>query len=102
MASTRAGARRLADWLFRDRVHGGITVGQVPNWSLSVWMLTVAVRLVARPRGSAGTAVEVTGTAALVIWAVDELARGVNPWRRILGATVLAATIVGVSRRLAD
>jgi hypothetical protein len=49
-----------------------------------------------------GTAVEVTGTAALVIWAVDEIVRGVNPWRRMLGAVVLAATVLGVTRRLTD
>jgi hypothetical protein len=25
------------------------------------------------------------------VWAVDELARGVNPWRRMLGAGALGA-----------
>lgn len=93
---------RGVDWLFRDRVHGGITIAQFPNWPLGVWMLTMAMRLIAHPRGTVGTAVEVVGTAALVIWAVDEIVRGVNPWRRILGAVVLAATIFGVTKRLAD
>ncbi len=96
------GRVRGVDWLFRDRVHGGITIAQFPNWPLGVWMVTVAVRLIAHPRGTVGTAVEVTGTAALVIWAVDEIVRGVNPWRRMLGAVVLAATVLGVTRRLTD
>ena len=90
----------LVDWLFRDRVTGGITVAQFPNWSLGAWLASVAVRVVLRPRGTAGAVVEVVGTAALVVWAVDEMARGVNPWRRILGTIVLAATAVGVARRL--
>jgi hypothetical protein len=29
-----------------------------------------------------------------VWWAVDEIVRGVNPWRRILGAVVLAFVVV--------
>jgi hypothetical protein len=30
----------------------------------------------------------------LVWWAVDELIRGVNPWRRFLGGAVLAGQIL--------
>jgi hypothetical protein len=26
----------------------------------------------------------------LIIWAADEIVRGVNPWRRCLGAAVIA------------
>lgn len=33
---------------------------------------------------------------AILWWSIDEIARGVNPWRRILGAIVLAATVVGL------
>lgn len=91
---------RFVDWLFRDRINGGITVAQFPNWSLGLWMACLAVRMVAHPRGTAGTVIEVSGTAALVVWAIDEMARGVNPWRRILGTVVLAATVFGVTKRL--
>lgn len=92
---------RLVDWLFRDRVNGGITVAQAPNWSLSVWLVCTAVRVIGHPSGTVGTAIEVVGTTALVIWAVDEMVRGVNPWRRILGTVVLAATVVGVAKTAA-
>ena len=35
------------------------------------------------------------GSVALVVWALDELLRGVNPFRRALGAVVLAAQLAG-------
>ena len=33
------------------------------------------------------------GTIALIVWAGDEILRGVNPWRRLLGGVVLAVTV---------
>jgi hypothetical protein len=36
---------------------------------------------------------------ALAVWAVDEIVRGVNPWRRILGAAVLAVSAAGAALR---
>lgn len=51
------------------------------------------VRVVFSPSGGAGTAVRVVGTGALAVWAADELVRGVNPWRRVLGGGVLAALV---------
>ena len=33
---------------------------------------------------------------ALIVWSVDEIVRGVNPWRRILGSGVLAWVVIGV------
>jgi hypothetical protein len=64
----------------------------VPNAALSVFLVALVVRLALSPAGTAGTVVRVIGTAGLVWWAVDEVVRGVNPWRRILGATVLTLT----------
>ena len=49
------------------------------------------------PAGSVRTMVVVVRTAALLWWAVDELFRGVNPWRRGLGAVVLASTLFGLA-----
>ena len=43
------------------------------------------------PPGFAVTILRGVGIAALIVWAVDECARGVNPWRRSLGAGVLIA-----------
>jgi hypothetical protein len=35
---------------------------------------------------------------ALFCWAGDEVIRGVNPFRRMLGAAVLAALVIGLLR----
>jgi hypothetical protein len=90
--TSRRGAR-VIDWLFRDRHTGRITVAQFPNPPLAVFLgATVVHRLIAA--GAPRTAVGVLATAALLWWAVDELLRGVNPWRRLLGGVVLAAEMM--------
>ena len=48
--------------------------------------------------GGLGTALKIIGRGALLVWAADELVRGVNPFRRMLGAVVLAATIASAVR----
>ncbi|HEX5613852.1 MAG TPA: hypothetical protein VFZ83_01730 [Acidimicrobiia bacterium] len=80
----------IVDWWFRNRETGAITIGQRPNPPLWVFLAATAVRVVFDPAGDVGTAVRVVGTGALVVWALDELVRGVNPWRRALGAGVVA------------
>ena len=89
----------MIDWLFRDRRTGRITIAQAPNVPLIVFLVALGVRWVLRPAGAVGTAVGVIGTVALVVWAGDEVLRGVNPWRRLLGGGVLAFTVVGLLTR---
>lgn len=86
----------VIDWLFRDRRTGAIVLAQWPNPPLLVFLVATAVRLVFSPSGAVGTAVSVVGTIALVWWAGDEILRGVNPFRRLLGAVVLVAIVVGL------
>jgi hypothetical protein len=86
------------DWLFRNRQTGTITIGQAPNPPLWVFIGATLVRVIFRPDGSTGSAVTIVGTAALTYWAVDEIARGVNPFRRILGAVVLAGIVASLFR----
>jgi hypothetical protein len=81
------------DWLFRNRRTGDITIGQFPNAPLLIWLATTVTQWVATPEGDVGTALSVVGTVALTWWAVDEIARGVNPFRRMLGALVLAMIV---------
>jgi hypothetical protein len=85
--------RSVVDWLFRDRRTGRIVVGQLPNLPLLVWIVASALVWFADPGGRWRTVLRATGTIALVVWAADEIARGVNPWRRLLGAGVLAVVI---------
>ncbi len=87
--------RTVTDWLFRDRSTGKLVIGQRPNVPLTLWLGCVVVRWLAQPAGRWSTALNVVGVIALVIWAGDEVARGVNPWRRALGAGVLVALLLG-------
>ena len=88
----------MIDWLFRNRRTGGLTIAQLPNAPLLVFLVAVAVRWIVHPSGTAGTVVGVIAAGALIIWAGDEIVRGVNPWRRLLGGTVLVVSVVGALR----
>lgn len=81
--------RRDLSWFFRDRHTGKIAIIQLPNIPLMVWLAaTVAGRLLHN------NVLMIIASIALVIWAVDEIARGVNPFRRCLGAAVLVAILI--------
>lgn len=81
---------RFLDWFFRSRDTGRITIAQAPN--LVLWIVIAAglVRWLLVPAGTLATVAEVAFKGGLVVWALDEIVRGVNPWRRCLGAAVLA------------
>lgn len=51
-----------------------------------------------RSRRHVGLALRVVATVALSWWAVDEIVRGVNPWRRLLGTVVFAGLVVSLLR----
>ena len=91
-ARTDTGGRSLA-WLFRNRRTGAITVAQWPNLPLAVFIAAEIAERVARSDGRTQTVLDVVATVALLLWALDEIVRGVNPFRRILGAVVLGVTI---------
>jgi hypothetical protein len=78
------------NWLFRNRQTGEITVAQAPNAALIVFLVAAVVHRVFDITGNLGTSLSIVATGALAFWAADELLRGVNPFRRILGAIVLA------------
>lgn len=79
----------LLDWCFRDRTTGRIVVGQWPNPPLWIFAAAVVIRTAFQPAGAAGSALLALQAGALLWWALDELLRGVNPWRRALGAAAL-------------
>ena len=82
---------RFIDWFWRDRHTGRIVVAQWPNLWLWIFAIASVVEMIPNTAGPAGIAVHIVATVFLVIWAGDELLRGVNPWRRSLGAAVLIA-----------
>jgi len=92
-------ARRLFRWMFVNRRTGRITVAQWPNIPLAVFVLLSIARRLTGPSEQLATALRVATWIALATWAVDELARGVNPFRRILGSVVLLAVFADLSVR---
>lgn len=86
--------RRFLRWFFCDPKTGRVVIAQRPNLPLAVFLLTVVVRAALHPQGDAGRVVRTVGTVSIVWWSVDEIVRGANPFRRVLGAVVLAATIL--------
>lgn len=78
--------------MFVNRRTGGITVAQWPNVALSVFIALSIARFIFQ-RGRPETTLRVLSAVALIVWAVDELVRGVNPFRRILGLVVLLTTM---------
>ncbi len=84
----------VMDWLFRDRQTGRITVAQVPNLPLGLFLVASLLRWLFDPSGGSRTALDVLATGGLLWWALDEVLRGVNPWRRILGGAVLAGQVL--------
>jgi hypothetical protein len=97
--------RSIIDWVFKSRVTGRLVIAQFPNLSLGLYLLTKALEWIlsrsdtssetANP-GQAVTALRWLGPILLTWWAFDELIRGVNPWRRLLGLLGLASVVGSV------
>ena len=89
----------MVNWLFRNRRTGRITIAQRPNAALGIWIVATVLSLAFDPAGSVGASLTVVGRIALALWAADELLRGVNPFRRSLGAVVLVWQVVDLASR---
>jgi hypothetical protein len=84
----------VIDWLFLNRHTGRITIAQWPNVPLGLFLVATALRRLLDPSGVVRTALGLVATVGLLWWAVDEVARGVNPWRRLLGGVALAVQVI--------
>ncbi|MHB1491348.1 hypothetical protein GALL_466200 [mine drainage metagenome] len=89
----------VLSWMFRSRTTGRITVAQLPNWPLATWLLATVVLWLVDPQGWVRVGITVVSTLALAVWAVDEVLRGVNPFRRLLGGVVLGWLVVSLVTR---
>jgi hypothetical protein len=83
--------------MFVNRRTGGITVAQWPNVALLGFIALSIAQRFNIANGTPETTLRVLSAVALLAWAVDELVRGVNPFRRILGLVVLLATMSSIS-----
>ena len=82
---------RSSSWWFASS-DGRRTLWQMPNPALCVWMVTLVLGWFEL---SAAQAIAVGGIrrGALLVWALDEVVRGASPFRRTLGAIVLAVQL---------
>ena len=89
----------MVSWLFRHRRTGEITIVQAPNAPLVLWLVATLIKVIFNVSGRLGTALTVFAIGELIIWAGDEVIRGVNPFRRAVGAVVLVVIAVGIATR---
>ena len=99
MTTSHGPDRSPVDWLFRDRQTGRIVVMQWPNIPLWLFIIASAVKRITHPTGGIDTVISVVAGLSLLTWSALEIAKGVNPFRRILGAVVLLVTIAGLVLR---
>jgi hypothetical protein len=88
----------VIDWLFSNRKTGEITIAQFPNLALWIFLIATAVRWMISATGTSATILEVLAGGALLWWGVDEIVRGVNPFRRMLGALVVTGELILLMR----
>jgi hypothetical protein len=79
-------------WWIRDR-RGRLVLAQPPNAAIVVWLAASAARWTGLADERHQDALTRVGQGALVVWALDELARGASPARRLMGAVVLPVVV---------
>ena len=83
---------RSASWWFRSS-DGRLTLWQFPNPALCVYLVALVLGWLDLSAAHA-TAVDGIRHGALLVWSLDEVVRGASPFRRVLGAVILAAQLV--------
>lgn len=78
-------------WWFRSS-EGRLTLWQLPNPALCVWLVTLPLGWLELSAAHA-TVVDGIRHGALLVWSLDEVLRGASPFRRALGAVILAVQI---------
>lgn len=88
-----SGVKKFINWLFINRETQNYTFGQKPNVSLIAFIISKAVELIVE--NESVTQIAAWASAGFILWwGADEIIRGVNPWRKILGSVVLFAYFI--------
>jgi hypothetical protein len=82
----------------RDFKIRGYTVGQFPNPPLWVALAALLTAGLTDEASTVNDLARAVFYVALTVWAYEEAARGVNGFRRALGAVALVLIVVAVSR----
>jgi len=77
--------RRFLQWFIRNRETDAITIAQAPNLVLWIVIAGSVLIWVWPPPDRSAVALDIVVKGGLFVWAIDEVFRGVNPWRRCLG-----------------
>jgi hypothetical protein len=80
--------KKAVDWLFKSRETGKITIAQWPNIPLWGFIAATGLHIFV-----SWDPLKWVATLALAIWAALEIVKGVNPFRRAVGAVVLIAVL---------
>lgn len=80
-------------WFFQNRETGAVTIVQMPNLVLWIVIVAAALRWIWPFSENLALALTLVVKGGLLLWAVDEIFRGVNPWRRCLGTTVFICVL---------
>jgi len=76
---------------FQDK-DGKTVIMQAPNLPIIVWLVTtIAAKLLAR--GTSHAFFDIVAFGAIFTWAWLEIFKGESPFRRVLGAVVMAASL---------
>jgi hypothetical protein len=89
---------RLWDRIWRDK-YGDVVIWQTPNIWLVGWAAIIFISLFFRT-GTVTDVMSWVATAFLSVWAILEIFRGVNYFRRLLGLIVLVYIILTIIRGL--
>ena len=78
-------------WSWWTGGQGWSGVAQWPNPAIAVWLLAVVIGWAGVLDGTVrSSTLAGVGQGALMVWALDEVTRGTNPLRRVMGMIVLA------------
>ena len=81
--------RSFVRWWFENRKTGELTVAQLPNWPLLAIGAAALIQRIVDDGSRIQAITGFVGPLLWIYWAGDEMIRGVNPWRRVLGVLML-------------
>jgi hypothetical protein len=95
---TTSANRNLWDRIWKND-QGHIVIWQMPNPWLIAWVAATFIAILLNT-GTVADVLSWAGSAALIIWALLEITKGVDYFRRALGLLVLVYAVAGLIQNL--